>query len=257
MNSERSAVEIVKANGLARLILDRPPLNVVDLATAGALAEAAAELRADSGFHAVIFETAGADFSAGVDVRDHLPDRGAAMIAEFHRACFAIAAIEAPVICAVQGRALGGGCELTLMCDVVIAAASADFALPEITLGVFPPLAAVALPRMIPHHVASEMLLTGRSLGAEEAQRVGLVNRVVPDAELRDVAEAAARAFGSFSASSLRVAKHALALSRTRPTLEEVKAAERLYNDRVLNDEDAIEGLRAFMEKRAPAWSQR
>jgi cyclohexa-1,5-dienecarbonyl-CoA hydratase len=254
MIEPRSAVETIVEGGLARLILRRPPLNVVDLATAGELAEAAALLRADDAIHAVIFQTEGADFSAGVDVRDHLPDRGAAMIAEFHRACFAIAGIEAPVIGAVQGRALGGGCELTLMCDVVIAAAGASFALPEIKLGVFPPLAAVALPRMIPHHVASEMLLTGRAMGAAEAQRVGLVNRVVPDGELRDAAEAAALEFTQLSASSLRAAKHALTLSRARPSLEEVHAAERLYNERVLEAPDAIEGLRAFMEKRVPSW---
>jgi len=249
-------VQLEIADHVARVVLDRPPLNVVDLATAGALAEAAARLRAESGYHAVIFETGGADFSAGVDVRDHLPDRGAAMIAEFHRACFGIAAIEAPVICAVQGRALGGGCELTVMCDLVIAGASARFALPEIKLGVFPPLAALTLPRMIPHHLASEMIMTGRELNAEEAVHVGLANRVVPDDELRGAADAVAKVFTKLSASALRVAKQALTMSRARPTREEVDAAERLYNGQLLNDEEAIEGLRAFMEKRAPAWSR-
>jgi len=254
MNAPRKSVSVEIGPGFARLILDCPPLNVIDLPTARELTAAANQLRADASLNCVVFEARGSDFSAGVDVRSHLPDLGAEMLAAFHEACFALDALEVPLIVAVQGRALGGGCELTLMGDLVIADSDANFGLPEIVLGVFPPLAAVALPRMIPLRLASEMILRGQTLGAEEAMRVGLINSMVPPDELPSAVESAARAFASLSRSSLTATKAALRFARVRPTFEEVKASEKLYLDRLLNDPDAIEGLNAFIEKRPARW---
>ena len=240
---------------VARLCLDRPPLNVLDLDYARELAAALGTM-GQTRAALLVVEARGKAFSAGVDVRDHLPDRGAEMLGAFHDVCFAILECPLPVVAAVQGSALGGGCELTLACDLVVADPAATFAQPEIRLGVFAPFASVALPRIVPFHVASEMLLTGRSLDAAEAQRVGLVNRLAkPGALAAEVDRLAGELLG-LSAASLRFAKQAMALARPRPGREQIREAERFYVERLMHTPDAIEGLRAFMEKRAPNWSR-
>ena len=249
-------VDVMVTEGVARVVLNRPPVNVLDLGAARALADALDEVKGRPDLAAVVLAGHGKAFCAGVDVRDHLPDRGADMIREFDRACRVLLEIEAPVVAMVQGAALGGGCELVLLCDVVIAATAATFGVPEIKLGVFPPVAAVALARITSPQLASEMVLTGRTLTAAEAERAGIVNHVRPEAELEYAVNALARAFRSMSPRSLRVAKRALRLSRQRPSSEELDAAEKLYLDELLNDPDAIEGLTAFLEKRPPRWSR-
>ncbi len=250
-----AAVNVTLSGPVARVTLDRPPLNVIDLGTARELAAAFEVLRTRRELCAVALEGKGRAFCAGVDVRDHLPDRGAEMLREFHGACLALAAIEAPTVAVVHGAALGGGCELTLMCDMVWAGESTSFGFPEIRLGVFPPVAAVVLPRVVPPHLAAELVLTGRALTALEAERIGLVNRVVGDAELAEAAEALVRGLATLSPASLRLAKQAIALSRPRPTPAQIEEAERFYVEHLMHTPDAIEGLKAFMEKRPPAWA--
>jgi cyclohexa-1,5-dienecarbonyl-CoA hydratase len=249
-----SFVHVTVERGFGRLELDRPPLNVIDLAAAAELEAAARELAARNDVAVIELSARGRAFSAGVDVRDHLPDRGAEMLRAFHRACFALLRAPQPLLTVVQGAALGGGCELTLVCDLVIASRAATFGLPEIRLGVFPPLAAACLPRMIPAHLAAELLL-GRTVDADEALRWGLVNRVAEAGSLAAAAREVRESLLASSPSSLRLAKAAMARSRVRPTEEEVEAAEAFYVERLMNTPDAIEGLQAFLEKRAPRWS--
>ena len=243
--------------GLARVELDRPPLNVIDLAAAAELATAIEGVARRDDVAVIALSGRGRAFCAGVDVRDHLPDRGADMLHAFHRACLALLEAPQPVIALVQGAALGGGCELTLACDLVIASERATFGQPEIQLGVFPPLAAVALPRMIPAHHASELLLTGKIVGAAEAARLGLVNRVTDEAGLTAAADEVLGGLLALSPTSLRLAKQVMAGSRARPTPEEIARAERFYVERLMPTADAVEGLRAFLEKRPPRWGAR
>jgi len=249
-------VQVTAGGGVARVALDRPPLNVIDFASAESVATAIEEAAARPDVSVLVLSGNGKAFCAGVDVRDHLPDRGAEMLHAFHRVCRALLDSPVPVVAAVHGAALGGGCELTLCCDMVVAAETATFGLPEIRLAVFPPLAAVALPRMIPTHFATEMLLTGRILDAAEAHRVGLVNRVVSMAALEKAVDDTTAMFTALSPSSLKLTKQALRLSRVRPTAAEVLEAERFYVSRLMRTPDAIEGLQAFMEKRAPVWGK-
>lgn len=251
-----ASVHVTTLGALGRVELDRPPLNVLDLPTAAELAEAVQGLAQRSDIALIALAARGRAFCAGVDVRDHLPDRGAQMLRAFHQACFALLEAPQPVVAVVAGAALGGGCELTLVCDLVIASEAATFGQPEIQLGVFPPLAAVALPRMIPAHHASDLLMTGRVVTAEEAARFGLVNRVVGDAELSAAAEETLGSLLALSPSSLRLTKAAMAISRARPTVDEIEEAERFYVDRLMETPDAIEGLRAFLEKRSPVWGR-
>jgi len=242
------------AGGVARVDLDRPPLNVIDLPAANELAALIEGLARRDDVAVIALAGRGRAFCAGVDVRDHLPDRGADMLHAFHRACVALIDAPQPSVAIVQGAALGGGCELTLCCDVVVASERATFGQPEIKLGVFPPLAAVALPRMIPAHHASDLLLTGRIVGAAEAGAMGLVNRVVPEAELETGAGEVLAELTALSPASLRLTREVMRRSRVRPTAEEIAAAERFYVEHLMRTPDALEGLTAFLEKRPPQW---
>jgi cyclohexa-1,5-dienecarbonyl-CoA hydratase len=249
-----AVVHIEVKNGVAHVELDRPPLNVLDLPAAAELATAIESAVARGDVDVILLAGRGRAFCAGVDVRDHLPDRGAEMLRTFHRACVALLEAPQPVVAMVHGAALGGGCELTLCCDLVIASTQASFGQPEIRLGVFPPLAAVALPRMIRFHDAAELLFTGRVMDASEAARIGLANRVVEPAALASAVRETLDGLAALSPASLRLAREALRQSRVRPTAAEVAEAERFYLDRVMRTPDAIEGLQAFLEKRQPQW---
>lgn len=247
-------VQTTITGSVARIALDRPPLNVLDIGMARELAAAATALSAMHDLHAIVLVANGSAFSAGVDVRDHLPDRGAEMLREFHQACLALWNLDTPTVARVHGAALGGGVELTLMCDMVVAGHGATFAFPEIRLGVFPPIAAVLLSRMIPAHVAADLILTGRELSAIEAERAGLVNRAVEDDALDDAVDELLGRLCALSASSLRVTKQAMRLAKIRAVPDAVGAAESHYLRRLLDDRDAIEGLSAFLEKRPAKW---
>ena len=249
-------VHVSLSAGVARVVLDRPPLNVIDLEGARELAGALESLRSRPDLSAVVLAARGRAFSAGVDVRDHLPDRGAAMLSEFHRACRLLLDIEAPVVAAVQGAALGGGCELTLICDLVWASDRASFGQPEIKLGVFPPVAVVALPLIVSPRLASEMLLTGRVLTAAEAESAGLVNRVVDSESFDSALDELLDSLRALSPASLRLTKRAMRLGRPLPAASEIEAAERFYVQELMETPDAIEGLKAFLEKRTPAWQR-
>jgi cyclohexa-1,5-dienecarbonyl-CoA hydratase len=249
-------VSLTVADGLARVVMDRPPVNVIDLAMAAELADTLEQVSRRPEVAVVVLEARGRAFCAGVDVRDHLPDRGASMLREFDRACVRLFEMEVPTIAAVQGAALGGGCELTLVCDLVVASSEASFAQPEIKLAVFPPLAAVMLPRLVPPHIAAEMVLTGRRLSADEARQYGLANHVVTPAEFEAAVNGLVSQLLAMSPASLRLTKRAMRLARCRADAAEIEAAERFYVEHLLHSADAIEGLKAFMEKRAPAWTK-
>ncbi|HET9325454.1 MAG TPA: enoyl-CoA hydratase-related protein [Candidatus Eisenbacteria bacterium] len=248
------SVHVTVERGLARVELDRPPLNVIDLGSATELALAIEGVAARDEVAVIAVTGRGRAFCAGVDVRDHLPDRGADMLRAFHHACLALLESPQPTVAIVQGAALGGGCELTLACDLVLASERASFGQPEIKLGVFPPLAAVALPRVIASHLASELLFTGRIVGAAEAARIGLVNRVVEESGLAAAAEETLGELLALSPASLRLTKELMRRSRGW-TAEDIRAAERFYVERLMRTPDAVEGLEAFLQKRAPRWS--
>ena len=250
-----SSIHLTIDGPVARVEIDRPPVNVIDLPVAAELEAAIGSAATRDGVAVIVLAGRGRAFCAGVEVRDHLPDRGAEMLRAFHRACLALVHAPQPTIAVVQGAALGGGCELTLACDLVVAGERATFGQPEIRLGVFPPFAAVVLPRMVPSHLATEMLLTGRILAAPEAERWGLANRVVPDAELGAATEETVRGLLALSPSSLRLTRELLRRVHARPSAVDVDLAERFYVEHLLETPDAIEGLQAFLEKRVPRWT--
>jgi cyclohexa-1,5-dienecarbonyl-CoA hydratase len=215
------------------------------------------EVRHEPGLCAIAFRGTGRAFSGGVDVASHLPETVDAMIREFHRVFETLDEVGAPTLALVEGACLGGACELVGYLDTVIATESASFGVPEIKLGVFPPVAAALFPQRFGHQRAMQLLLTGNSIDAQAALGVGLVSRVVPPAEALEALEAAIAPLRQRSASSLRAVKRA-SLDARRATFRELVApSERVYLEQLMATSDAVEGLRAFLEKRDPVWSHR
>lgn len=245
-----ATVTVEKNNGIARVIMNKPPLNVVDIAMMEELIAALKPLREDRSTNVIVLAAQGKAFSAGVEVADHTPDRVDSMIAKFHGIFRMLWSLEQPVVAAVQGAALGGGCELAIGCDFIVASEKAKFGQPEIKLGVFAPIATLLLPRLIGRMKANELLLTGDTIDAREAERVGLVNLVAPVEGFDAAVNGFVGRLSCLSGAAVRYAKRAIALGLASG-LNEI---ERYYLNDLMRSSDANEGLKAFMEKRSPVW---
>jgi cyclohexa-1,5-dienecarbonyl-CoA hydratase len=244
---------------VARITFMRPPLNIFNLAMMGEMGDALNDCLQAYDLAAIVFdaERDARAFSAGVAVEEHVPETIFQMLDSFHAIFRLLAQISKPVIAVVDGPALGGGCELVAACDIVIASERARFGQPEIKLGVFPPVAAILLPRIIGEKRARELILTGDMIDAEEALRLGLVNHVTPSAGLEQKTQSVLDKLRELSASSLGLTRAALELG-SRQSLEAALAeVEDLYLHELMKTEDANEGVRAFMEKRKPEWRNR
>ena len=241
---------------VARVTLDRPPLNIIDIPMTQALAAALDDVlpRVD----VIIFEGAGTKaFSAGVEVRDHVPERVREMLGSFHRIFRQLAGAKCLTIAAVHGHCIGGGCELATFCDFVVATESATFGQPEIKLGCFPPVAMITFPRLCGLRAALDLILTGRTISAAEAQQLGLVTRIVPDDRLEDGVNHLVRELRALSPKVLGLTRSALRHNRDISFERQLDAVEEFYLSELMKTEDAAEGIRAFIEKRAPVWRGR
>ena len=240
--------------GIGTLTLNRPPVNVLHLPMLHQLETALEQLAQDEDIHALILQAEGKLFSAGVDVADHTPDKVEEMIPLFDRVCCALAEFPVPTLAAVQGHALGGGCELVLCCDLAAIAENAKIGQPEIQLAAFAPIAALRLPYLTGYRAAGDLMFTGRNLTAAEALEMGLVNAVLPTEQVRDWIQEKAAAIAGMSRAAMLLLKKSLLLGygNWASSLAEV---ERIYLRELMATNDTREGLAAFMEKRKPAWS--
>jgi cyclohexa-1,5-dienecarbonyl-CoA hydratase len=241
----------------ARIRLHRPPLNILDLEVIEELNRALRDLRYEPALRALVISAEGRTFSAGVAVEDHLPEKAPGMLRAFHEVFRQLEVLSCPTIAAVQGPALGGGCELACFADVVIASEEASFGTPEIKLGCFPPVAAVHFPHRIGLGRTLHMILSGEVLPAGEAARIGLVDRVVAPADLEETVRAQVAPLLDKSAPALRLARRAARAALGRSFDEGLAEAERVFLEELMRTSDAAEGLRAFLEKRPPSWSHR
>ena len=239
----------------ARITLDRPPVNVLTIAMLEELAGAVEEAAGTDGVRAIVLTGAGKAFCAGVDVADHEADKVETMIHAFARAIRALLDSVVPVVAVLNGAALGGGLELALACDVVLARSGARLGQPEIRLGVFPPAAAALLPRRVGVQRAMDLILTGRTFTAEEGVGMGLVSRVVDAAELDEAAEAYVAQLTGLSRPVLALARRAVREGLDLPVGEALARADALYLSELMELNDPYEGLAAFEEKREPVWS--
>ncbi len=243
------------ADGLATLTINRPPYNVLDIPTMEEVNAALDLAVADPTIKLLMITGAGDKaFSAGVEVADHTPDKVDRMMEVFHGIFRRLSEMPVPTLAAVNGAALGGGMELALGCDLIVAAANAKFGQPEIKLAVFPPVAAVLLPRLVPPARAMELLLGGETIGAEEARAIGLANRVFPkESFAADVAGFVAP-YLALSRAALVSTRKAIRAAAGKPFGAALDAAESIYLNELMATEDAREGLAAFLEKRKPVW---
>ena len=187
-----SHIRIRRQNDILWLVLDRPPLNILSIEMLDQLTDALREAVRQKPRLIVVMGAGERAFSAGVDVKDHLDGRDKEMLRAVYDNCAAFEAVRSqqiPTVALVKGYALGGGCELAALCDTVIAHEHARFGLPEINLGVFPPVAAAYFPALIGNQSTMRLVLTGETIDAREAFRLGLAHQVLsshrflPDAE--------------------------------------------------------------------------
>jgi len=244
---------------VARITLARLPLNVFNIAMMQEITRALEECVAPLELVAIVFEAApGAHaFSAGVAVEEHVAETIFQMLESFHSIFRSLEQLAKPTIAVVDGAALGGGCELVAACDIVIASDRARFGQPEIKLGVFPPVACVLLPLVIGDKRARELIFTGDMIGATEAARLGLVNHLVPNLQLQQKTEEILAKLREHSGASLEATRRALDLGRGRSLADALAKVENMYLHELMKTDDANEGIRAFMEKRKPAWRGR
>ncbi len=246
-------IRVERQGSVTKLTLNRPPLNILNIAMLEELNRVLERVKAEA--HVLLLES-GIEraFSAGADVGDHVPERVEEMLTNLHRAIVTLWEMDAISVAVVRGHCLGGGMELALSCDFLIAGESARFGQPEIQLGCFPPVAAVWLPHLIGPRRATELILTGRTISAREAEALGLVTRVVPDEQIASAVEDLLDGLSKKSPIALTFAKRALRYGRALDPATALRAVERLYVDNLMATEDAREGIRAFLEKRDPVW---
>lgn len=244
---------------VARITFARPPLNILNIAMMREIGAALNECADRRDLAAIAFDAAPGSkaFSAGVAIEEHVADTVFKMLDSFHSIFRTLNQISKPVVAIVDGPALGGGCELVAACDIVIASQRARFGQPEIKLGVFPPVAAVILPRIIGEKKAREMILLGEIVDADEALRLGLVSYVVSGGELKEQAEATLTKLREVSSVSLQFTRSALDLGRNGDFESALTEVENLYLNELMKTEDATEGVRSFMDKRKPEWRNR
>jgi cyclohexa-1,5-dienecarbonyl-CoA hydratase len=248
-------IEVDITAPVARIKLINPPLNVIDVHMARELQQALAELELRSDISVVVFEGDAKAFSAGVDVKAHLPEQIREMLTSFHAVIRAIVASRKVTIAAVRGTCLGGGAELAAVCDMVYTARDATWGFPEIKLACYPPVAVVALATLIGQKRAAELVLTGRLFSGDEAAAMGLANRSMAAAELEPVVERTLAELRALSPVALAHAKKALYAWDAIHFDKGLARAEKIYLEELISTADAREGIIAFLEKRPAKWT--
>ncbi|HQX80176.1 MAG TPA: enoyl-CoA hydratase-related protein [Vicinamibacterales bacterium] len=228
--------------------------NILDRPTMEALGGVFRKARTSAPLKAIVLEGEGRHFSFGASVQEHLPGPVAVMLSDIRQLVTDLLECQVTVLAAVRGQCLGGGLEVVSLCHRIFAAPDAKLGQPEIALGVFAPIASIALPARVGRAHGEDLCLTGRIVSAPEALVMGLVDEVT-DGDPAEAAMAWARThLTSRSASSLRLAVKAVRADLTARMRTELPALEHLYLDELMATHDAVEGLQAFVEKRPPVW---
>jgi len=244
--------------GIASITLNRPPANVLSIEAMEDVNRALEALEYQREVKLIVIRGEGKYFSAGLELNDHLGDRGYVMLEQCRRIFENLAKTDKPSLSIVSGPALGAGSLLAAACDFCLAGAqSAKFGHPEIKGGIFNAIAAALLPKLVGRKRAYEMLFGGVSITAAEAERIGLITRAVPDDKLEAEAALIIQRFQEMSASVAQFTRAAIAGGVDHPFRDAVQHAENVYLNQLMASEDAAEGLRAIMEKRKPVWKDR
>jgi cyclohexa-1,5-dienecarbonyl-CoA hydratase len=252
-----STIQFHPGPRVAGIVLSRPPLNIINLEMLSEFDAAWSEVE-DLKAQVVVIQGAGERaFSAGVDVADHAPDRIERVLEQFHRLILRIRRSDCVSIAAVHGHTLGGGAELAMMCDLIIAASDTQIGQPEISLGCYPPVAVAYLPGAIGFHKATELVLLGEPIDAMTAERLGIVNKVVSRASLAETVDAYVEKLLTKSSAVLALTKRAVREGAGRHFEQALDRSQELYLRDLVRTEDMVEGMNAFLEKRPPSWKNR
>jgi cyclohexa-1,5-dienecarbonyl-CoA hydratase len=243
--------------GVARLTLNRPDHNLLNEAMLREIADGIVFAGERDDTKLIAIDSACKVFSGGVDIGEYTAQRVYQMLDAFQAAFAAMLEVSKPVLCVVNGPAIGGGAELAAFGDLVVATPKARFAQPEITIGVFPPLASTILPFLVGPKRALEIILTGEAITAERALELGLVTRLVPEAKLEAAVNELVTRITAQSGPVLAMAKKAILGGMGLSLRDGLKKSMGIFLNELYRLEDSQEGLRALVEKRKPNWKNR
>jgi cyclohexa-1,5-dienecarbonyl-CoA hydratase len=252
-------IQFTVTDRVAKILFARPPLNVFTTPMMREITDAINRIGMMPDVCAIVFASAPSTraFSAGVSIEEHRAETVFQMLEAFHEIFRSLNTVSKPVIILVSGAALGGGCELVAFADIVIATRSAHFGQPEIKVGVFPPVAAFLLPRVVGQKKAREMILTGDLLSGEAALELGLVSHLVDEGQLEEKCEQLLGVLRKLSAPALEMSRRAMVQTIGLNFDDAMKRAEDLYLNQLMSYRDPQEGIEAFIEKRRPRWKHK
>lgn len=254
----KARLEFDHGGRVARVHLAAPKANILDCEMVPELDEIFTDLSARTDLRAIVIGGDGPHFSYGASIQEHMPDQIGAALGRLSNLLRKVASAPAPTIAAVRGQCLGGGMELVLACDLILAEETAHFGIPEIKLGVFPPAASALLPVRMGLARATEIVLTGRIWTAGESHSKELVARLAPDGGLEDELQSWLESdFVHHSPVALRFAVKAIRERVVKALHEDLPRYDQMYLEEMMPLGDAEEGIRAFLEKRLPQWSNR
>jgi cyclohexa-1,5-dienecarbonyl-CoA hydratase len=237
--------------------MNHPPYNVLTVPMMTELAQAIESLNGRGDIKCILLDSSQKMFSAGISLEDSRPERVFQTLDAFTRVFQAIGEISKPLIVVVNGQAIGAGSELVAFGDMIIATPNARFAQPEVKMGVFPPFAAIMMPQLIGPKKTYELILTGHAMSAEEAQQLGLINKVVAEADLEKTVNDVLGRIGEISAPVLEMTKKVIGSTLGLPLDDAIRRSHNIYLNQLMDLEDAQEGLRAVLEKRKPVWKNK
>ena len=255
--SELKYLKIEKADGIAKVTLARPKHNVFDIEMMNEFNGLLESFVSDKNLKCVVIYGDGPSWCAGVEVGDHKPDKVDNMIATFNRIFEIVDRIEVPIIAAVHGSCLGGGMEVAIACDIIVAGKKAAFGQPEIKLGFFPPYAAIRLPELIGPAKTIEICTTGKRYSADEAHAMGFVNYVVEDDQLNDTVDGLVKEIAYNSPLIIRLNKRAVKKHLGMAFSKSIESVGNLFLNELMKTGDTMEGIASFEEKRKPVWKNR
>jgi cyclohexa-1,5-dienecarbonyl-CoA hydratase len=250
-------ITLEKDDQVARITLNRPKHNVLNIPMMNEFNKELAAIAADESLKCVVITGEGKSFCAGVEVGDHKPSNVDEMVAVFNRIFELINMIDIPVIAAVNGACLGGGMEVAIACDIVIASKRAIFGQPEIKLGFFPPYAALRLPELVGPAKAIEIVTTGKNYTAKEARKLGFVSQVASEDEFSELVEKNVKEICHSSPLIIRLNKRAVKRHMGTSFSQGVDLVSNYFLNTMMKTEDTLEGIASFEEKRRPVWKNK
>ncbi len=242
---------------VAKITLDRPKHNVLDIPMMNELNQALETVAGDDTLKCLVITGQGKSFCAGVEVGDHKPDNVDQMVAVFNRIFELINLIDIPVVAGVNGACLGGGMELAIACDMVLASKKAIFGQPEVKLGFFPPYAAIRLPELVGPAKAIEILTTGKTYKAKQARKMGFVSQVADPDDFQEMVDTYVKEVCHSSPLILRLNKRAVKRHMGTGFFQGVDLVSNYFLNTLMKTEDTLEGIASFEEKRRPVWKNK